>query len=141
MEKILSQAEIDTLINEISSGAEKSEKIVKTEEKRRIKNYDFRRPNKFSKNHINVIKSIYQNYARILSNILSNQMRADIEMKVASVEQVIYGEFMRSVLNPTLMCIFRMEPLRGPMILEAKRSWDFNWWICYAVERCVITSS
>src|SRR6056297_2203371 len=126
MDKTLSQQEIDSLINAISSGTVESEELAKAGEKRRIKNYDFRRPNKFSKDHVNAIKSIYDNYSRVLSNFLSNQLRANVEMVVGSIEQISYGEFIHSIPNPTVMGIFSMEPLMGLMVLEANPNFGFH---------------
>jgi flagellar motor switch protein FliM len=126
MDKTLSQQEIDALINAISSGTVEPEELAETGQKRNIKNYDFRRPNKFSKDHVHAIKSIYDNYSRTLSNILSNQMRANVEMTVVSIEQISYGEFIRSIPNPTLMGIFSMEPLNGLMVLEANPNFGFQ---------------
>ena len=126
MKKVLSQQEIDSLINAISSGEVAAEELEKEEEQQRVKNYDFRRPNKLSKDHISAIKSIYDNYARIVSNILSNQIRETVELKVASIEQVSYGEFNRSIPNPTLMAIFRMEPMPGSMIVETHPQFGFQ---------------
>jgi len=126
MDKTLSQQEIDSLINAISSGTVESDELIIEEEKRRIRDYDFRRPNKFSKDHINAIKSIYDNYSRILSNILSNYLRANVDMVVGSIEQISYGEFIGSIPNPTLMEIFIMEPLKGLMVLEANPHLGFQ---------------
>lgn len=126
MKKALSQQEIDSLIHAISSGELDSEEINKEKETHRVRNYDFRRPNKLSKDHISAIKSIYDNYARMVTNLLSNQLRTDVEIKVVSIEQVSYGEFIKSIPNPTLLSFFRMEPLMGSFILEANPRYGFH---------------
>src|SRR6056297_329386 len=126
MEKTLSQQEIDSLITAISDGEVEADELLKSEEKRRARKYDFRRPNKFSKDHVIAIKSIYDNYTRTITNTLSNSLRTDVDISVISVEQISYGEFIRSIPNPTLMAIFSMEPLKGFMLLEVSPRFGFQ---------------
>ncbi|MBN2258966.1 MAG: flagellar motor switch protein FliM [Clostridiales bacterium] len=126
MKKVLSQEEIDSLINALASGEIIEEPDSSVEENLNVKNYDFRRPNKLSKDHINSIENIYENYARMTANVLSNHLRTTVEMLIGSIEQVSYGEFIRSIPNPTILLLFRMEPFRGPVILEANASLGFQ---------------
>ena len=126
MKKILSQKEIDSLINAISSGEIVENVDENIKEKLNAKIYDFRRPNKLSKDHINSIENIYENYARITANILSNHLRTNVEILIGSIEQVSYGEFIRSIPNPTILTIFRLEPFKEPMIMEANSSLGFQ---------------
>lgn len=118
MGEVLSQQEIDSLLSALSSGEIAAEDIQKENEQQKIKPYDFRRPNKFSKEHINTLEVIYENYSRIVSNYISAQVRSNIQMKVASVEQITYEEFIRSMPNPTLLTNFKMPPLNGTLLLE-----------------------
>ncbi|SRR6056297_1657330 len=126
MEKTLTQQEIDSLITAISTGEVESDDLAKLEEKRRARKYDFRRPNKFSKDHVTAIKAVYENFARIITNTLSNSLRTDVDFSVAAFEQISYGELIRSMSNPTLMTLFRMEPFKGVMILEASPRFGFQ---------------
>ncbi len=126
MKKVLSQEEIDSLINALSSGEVLDDIDENIEENLNIKNYDFRRPNKLSKDHINSIENIYENFARITANVLSNHLRTNVELAIGSIEQVSYGEFIRSIPNPTILTIFRLEPFRGPIIMEANSSLGFQ---------------
>lgn len=126
MEKTLSQNEIDSLIKAISTGDVEADDLAGREEKRRARKYDFRRPNKFSKEHVTALKSIYESYARSMSSDLSNSLMADVDISVISVEQISYGEFIRSIPNPTLMAIFRMKPFKGLMIMETSPRFGFQ---------------
>ena len=96
MKDVLSQSEIDSLINAMSSG-EIKEVEVEVKKEKKVKDYDFKRPNKLSKDHIYSIRNMYENYARIAANTLANQIRANVEMSVGSVEQVTFGEFIGSI--------------------------------------------
>lgn len=126
MGEVLSQQEIDSLLSALSSGEIAAEDIQKENEQQRVKPYDFRRPNKFSKEHINTLEVIYENYSRIISNYLSAQVRANIQMKVASIEQITYEEFIRSMPNPTLLTNFKMPPLNGTLLLEINPQFAFQ---------------
>ncbi len=136
MKKVLSQEEIDTLIGAMSSGEIQHDKTVEKKPKAHPKTYDFRRPNKFSKDHINSIENIYENYSRITSNILSTYLRTNIDMKVAAVEQLSYGDFIHSVPKRTILALFKMEPLKGPIIMEAATSLGFQFinFLCGAID-------
>ena len=125
MAKVLSQQEIDSLLTALSSGEIDAEEVQK-EGERHIRPYDFRRPNKFSKEQIHSLEIIYENYARITSNSLSSQVRSNIKMKRVSIEQVTYEEFIRSIPNPTLLLNIKMAPLSGALLLEVNLQFAFQ---------------
>lgn len=118
MSDILSQAEIDSLLSALQSGEVDAETIREEEESRKIRNYDFRRPDKFSKDQLNTIEVIYGNFCRIFATVLSGTLRNRVIAHVASVDQVTYEEFVRSIPNPTILNIFSLPPLEGKAILE-----------------------
>ncbi len=120
----MSQKEIDALLNAISTGEIVAEDIE--QEKHKVKTYDFRRPNKFSKDQINTLEMIYESYSRIVSNYLSAQVRSNVQMNVASIEQVTYEEFTRSIPNPTLLTVFKMPPFNGTLLLEVNPQIGFQ---------------
>ncbi|MFW2487064.1 flagellar motor switch protein FliM [Clostridium chromiireducens] len=118
MADVLSQSEIDALLSALSTGELESDEVNKEEEKHKIKLYDFRSPQKFSKEHIRTLELIHDNYARVISNYLTGQTRQNVKVKIETVEQITYEEFIHSVQNPTIMTIFKMAPLVGTIILE-----------------------
>jgi flagellar motor switch protein FliM len=124
--EVLSQNEIDALLTALSSGEIVAEDIEKEKEQHKVKQYDFRRPNKFSKEQINTLKIIHDNYSRIISNFLSAKVRYNIQMKVAAIEQVTYEEFIHSIPNPTLLSIFKMPPFNGTLLLEINPQFGFQ---------------
>lgn len=117
MAEILSQSEIDELLSALSSG-EIEPNYIEKEEEHKVKVYDFRRPQKFSKDQIRTIELIHDNYSRIISNYLSAQLRANIKVKIVSVQQITYEEFIHSIPNPTVLTIFNMDPLQGSILFE-----------------------
>ena len=118
MSEVLSQNEIDALLNALSSGDLEHDFLKEKEEKVKGKPYDFRRPQKFSKDHIRTLELVHDNYSRIISNYLTAQLRSNIKVKVESVQQITYEEFIHSIPNPTVLTLFRMPPLSGQILLE-----------------------
>ncbi len=126
MADVLSQNEIDALLSALSSGELKPDELPKDEDKQKVKNYDFRSPNKFSKDHIRTLEMIHDNYSRIISNYLTGQVRTNVKIKIESVEQITYEEFVHSVPNPTILTIFRMPPLNGTILFETNPQFVFQ---------------
>ncbi|MEW6275051.1 MAG: flagellar motor switch protein FliM [Bacillota bacterium] len=117
MQEVLSQQEIDSLLAALTSGELKVEE-VKREQAPAVRLYDFRRPNKFSKEHLRTLEMLHQQFARLLSSFLSGYLHVSVNVEVASVGQLIFEEFIRSLPSPSIMMIFGLKPLEGPAILE-----------------------
>lgn len=118
MAEVLSQSEIDALLSALSSGEIVEDDVLKEEEKQKVKLYDFRSPQKFSKDHIRTLELIHDNFARIIANFLTAQVRSNVKVNIVSVQQITYEEFIHSIPNPTIMTIFRMNPLNGSILFE-----------------------
>ena len=122
MTEILSQSEIDALLNAISNDEPEDEENVssysKSLESKKVKIYDFKRPDKFSKDQIRTLQMMHETFARLSTTGLSAQLRSMVGLHVATVDQLTYEEFIRSIPNPTTLAIINMDPLRGSIILE-----------------------
>lgn len=119
----LSQSEIDSLINAISSGDLEEESLETGTD---YQAYDFRRPTKFSKEQIRTLQIIHENYARIMGNYLTSFLRVPVKLQVVSVAQVSYEEFVFSLPVPTLMTIFNMSKDMGVAMLETNPTFVFT---------------
>ncbi len=119
----LTQSEIDSLINAISSGELEEESHDVGED---YQTYDFRRPTKFSKEQIRTLQIIHENYARVMGNYLTSFLRVPVKMQVVSVAQVSYEEFVYSLPVPTLMTIFNMSKDMGVAMLETNPTFVFT---------------
>ena len=126
MADVLSQSEIDALLSALSTGSLEPDELQKEEEKHKVKVYDFRSPQKFSKDHIRTLELIHDNYARIISNFLTAQLRKNVKVKIETVEQITYEEFIHSIPNPTIMTMFRMPPLTGTILFETNPQFSFQ---------------
>lgn len=118
MPDVLSQAEIDALLQGVMSGAVDAEEAKKEETTRKIKVYDFKRPDKFSKDQIRTLYMLHESFARLLNTYLSTHLRTLVNVDVASVEQLTYQEFVQSVANPSFISVLGVPPLKGNIILE-----------------------
>ncbi|MEW6572638.1 MAG: flagellar motor switch protein FliM [Bacillota bacterium] len=118
MPEILSQEEIDALLTALSSGQIKPEEPQAVLATHGLKKYDFRRPNKFSKDQLRTLLILHENLARILSGFLSGYLRTNITITVSSVEQFTFDDFIRSLPMPTLLTIFSLKPLKGMAVME-----------------------
>ena len=117
MAEILSQAEIDALLNAMSSGELDAEQTKKSDEKK-IKNYDFSRPTKFSKEHLRTLEIIFEHYARLVSTNLPVYLRKNVQVSVVGSEALTFNEFTNSLASPIIMGIVNFAPLNGSIIME-----------------------
>ncbi|EAJ0348287.1 flagellar motor switch protein FliM [Campylobacter lari] len=128
MAEILSQEEIDALLEVVdddSDDSTASSKLEEIEDKRDIVVYDFKRPNRVSKEQLRSIKGIHDKLARNLASQISSMMRSIVEIKLHSVDQMTYGEFLMSLPSPTSFNVFSIKPLDGNCVLEINPSIAF----------------
>ncbi|SDJ72267.1 flagellar motor switch protein FliM [Sediminibacillus albus] len=126
-EEVLSQNEIDDLLSALSSGEMDASTLKQEEQERKVRVYDFKRALRFSKDQIRSLSRIHENFARLLTTYFSAQLRTYVQISVASVDQIPYEEFIRSIPKMTILNIYSMNPLDGRIIFE------FNPNIAYAM--------
>ena len=117
MGEVLSQNEIDSLLAALSTGELDVEQIQE-ETAKQAKDYDFKRPAKFSKEHLRTLEIIYEHYGRLISTSLPVYLRKNIQVSVASSETVTFSEFTNALSNPVILCIVNFQPLIGNIIIE-----------------------
>ncbi len=118
MSDILSQAEIDALLSALTSGEVSADEIRDASQTARVRNYDFRRAMRFSKDHLRIISRIHEHFARLLTTHLSGQLRSVVQVQVESVDQVPYEEFIRSIPTLTVLQVMEFSPLQGKVVIE-----------------------
>jgi len=117
----LSDSEIDALLAKATSGSEElSDAAIVTKDRAapKVKAYDFRRPDRFSKDQIRTLEMVHDGFARLLAGSLSTYLRTVVQIKSQGVKQTTYEEFIGALPNPTSINIFTLEPLKGTAILE-----------------------
>ena len=132
---MLSQEEIDKLLSSLSVDAddsgglglgtglgvldmpEESAMDSRLSDKLSYKLYNFRRPDKFSKDHLRALQTIHESFCRQISLVLTTYLRASVSLDVVSVDQLTYEEFVRSMPSPMTVSILEMQPLPGQTLL------------------------
>jgi flagellar motor switch protein FliM len=83
-----------------------------------VKLYDFKRPDKFSKDQLRAIQMIHEAFGRQLSTVMSSLIRSMVAAEVASVDQLAYEEFVNSLVQPTVIGTLEMHPFNGNALIE-----------------------
>jgi flagellar motor switch protein FliM len=127
VDQILSQDEVDALLSAVDRGelpaagdaelATRSKPVVR---------YNFRKPNRVSKDQTKMLYSIHESFARLHTASLTTLLRGLIEVELRSVEQVTHAEFVSGIATPTCIVIFNMEPLKGGAALEVSANLLFR---------------
>jgi flagellar motor switch protein FliM len=117
---VLDQSEIDALLAAVSSedATPPAEAPAAAPARTDVKAYDFKRPERVSKDHTRALASIHDSFARNFGATLSGALRTIIEVRVVGVEQLAYAEFIHSLPNPTCFVIVQAPPLEGQMCVE-----------------------
>jgi len=130
MADVLDQSEVDALLNAVEGegGAEGDDQagqfqVFSREGARQrgpvdIQPYDFKRPERVSKDQMRALETLHEGFGRNFGASLSGFVRTIIEVKVARIEQLTYGEFIHSLPNPTIFNLLTCDPLDGQMCLE-----------------------
>ena len=88
-----------------------------SDEHKSYKLYNFRRPDKFSKDNLRALRDIHREFSKAISLILSGFLRMRVEIEIVSVDQLTYEEFIRSMPSPISVGVFEFEPLPGQILL------------------------
>lgn len=124
MGEVLSQSEIDNLLAALSTGELDVDQMQETGDKQ-VKDYDFKRPAKFSKEHLRTLEIIYEHYGRLVSTNLPVYLRKNVQISVASSETVTFSEFSNALSNPVILGIVDFKPLNGNIIIELAANLGF----------------
>ncbi len=117
MSDVLSQNEIDNLLKALNSGEVDVEEM-KASNTKQVKNYDFTRPSKFSKDHLRTLEIMFDHFGRLVSSSLPIYLRKNVQVEVINSEAVTYMEFSNSLSNPVILGIVDMNPLEGSIVME-----------------------
>jgi flagellar motor switch protein FliM len=131
MDDLLSDGEVSALLSELDTGMTGSggdlessassapESGVTVDERgRKIKTYDFNRPNRFSKDHMRTLEMLHEIFSRGFTAAVAAYLRTVAEIKVVSVSQLPFREYTMSLPRPDCIFVLKMEPLEGSLLLE-----------------------
>lgn len=134
-DEVLSQNEVENLLSAMEPaspktplpappqtqvGAARPTAMPRSREK--VTPYDFKRPERVGKEQMRALQSLHEGFGRNFGAALSAQLRTIVEVKLTSVDQLTYSEFVFSLENPTCFNLLRAEPLEGNLILDINPS-------------------
>lgn len=128
MAKILSQDEIDALLTTVSDGEDESAESADMEDDRlrSIVAYDFKHPNRVSKDQIRTLENMHDNFAGHVGSSLSSIMRTIVDVDLVSVDQITYSEFIMSLVTPSCTYTFAAPPLDGVCLIDFNPTLTFS---------------
>lgn len=126
MSELLDQTEADALLQSVETGDDSADQAVtrvfsrtaREQDTLEIRPYDFKRPERVSKDQMRALRTLHEGFARNFGASLSVFLRTIVEVKVATCEQMTYGEFINGLPNPTSFNLIQPEGLEGQICLE-----------------------
>lgn len=125
MGEVLSQNEIDQLLQALNTGELNVEEYKSSQKERQIKEYDFARPSKFAKEHLRTLEIIFEHYSRLVSTTLPGYLRNSCQVEVINSEAVAFSEFANALSNPILLGIIDFSPLKGSVVMDLSTNIGF----------------
>ncbi|BAS28789.1 flagellar motor switch protein FliM [Limnochorda pilosa] len=114
MERNLSQHEIDALINQLRSGELEEEE----ESLAGVTRYDFRRADRISREQMRALERVVQSWGRSVAGFLATHTRQEVQLQLTALQQLPFGEFRRSLPNPSVLTVYTLKPVEGSMVLQ-----------------------
>jgi flagellar motor switch protein FliM len=131
-EDILSQSEVESLLNQMETASKSADgpltsaaRLQRSSENRlreKVVPYDFKRPERVGKEQMRALQTLHEGFSRNFGAALSGLLRSIVEVKLTSVDQLTYSEFVFSLENPTCFNLLKVEPLEGHLILDINPS-------------------
>jgi len=127
---VLSQAEVESLLSAMAAGGEAVSAMTAPPEpaagplkpRDKVTPYDFKRPERVGKEQMRALQTLHEGFGRNFAAGLSAMLRSMVEVKLTSVDQLTYSEFVFSLENPTCFNLLKAEPLEGNLILDINPS-------------------
>ncbi len=134
---VLSQTEVESLLNAMAAGGEEAAAAAAPaapaaemapagfsagKPREKITPYDFKRPERVGKEQMRALQTLHEGFGRNFGAALSALLRSIVEVKLTSVDQLTYSEFVFSLENPTCFNLLKAEPLEGNLILDINPS-------------------
>jgi flagellar motor switch protein FliM len=133
MTDVLSQADVEKLLTQMetessavpkmpTAGAPTAAPDLESKPREKIVPYDFKRPERVGKEQMRALQTLHEGFSRNYGAALSGLLRSIVEVKLTSVDQLTYSEFVFSLENPTCFNLLKAEPLEGHLILDINPS-------------------
>lgn len=125
MGDVLSQAEVENLLSAMDGEPDDTPvatSLGPTRSREKVTVYDFKRPERVGKEQMRALQTMHEGFGRNFGAALSAMLRTIVEVKLTSVDQLTYSEFVFSLENPTCFNLINAEPLEGQLILDMNPS-------------------
>ncbi len=109
MAEVLTQKQIDELLGSLNSGNVDLKEVAEQTASKKIKDYDFMAPKKFTKEQMKLLDSVFDNFSRIFSLHLTSMLRTACQMEVVQIEEEEYREFNNALSDSVLVGIVNMN--------------------------------
>ena len=134
---VLSQTEVESLLSAMAAGGQDAAPSVAStapagsaaagllgslRPREKVTPYDFKRPERVGKEQMRALQTLHEGFGRNFGAALSAMLRSIVEVKLTSVDQLTYSEFVFSLENPTCFNLLKAEPLEGNLILDINPS-------------------
>jgi flagellar motor switch protein FliM len=140
---VLSQTEVENLLSAMAAGSKEppaaapstapqrapvqparvaSQPALPPRLREKVIPYDFKRPERVGKEQMRALQTLHEGFGRNYGAALSGLLRSIVEVKLTSVDQLTYSEFVFSLENPTCFNLLKAEPLEGNLILDINPS-------------------
>lgn len=125
MPEILTQDQIDHLIDAISDVETDNEPVNSKKYDKKVKEYDFRNPKKFAKEELKLLEGIYDNFARHLASYFSGILRANCQISVVTVGEQTYYEHNNALPDSVLIGVLDIKPFERSILMDISNSITF----------------
>lgn len=105
MSEVLSQSQIDALLNAVRNGEKDVNEQAEDQGEKKYKKYDFHSPKKFTKDRIKMLNSIFDTYTRIVNTRLNALLHTTCDVQVESIEEQRYYEFSNALTEGDVLSI------------------------------------
>jgi flagellar motor switch protein FliM len=132
---VLSQAEVESLLSAMEQTTSRTPAQKKAaaavaapppaasaKPREKVTPYDFKRPERVGKEQMRGLQTLHEGFSRNFGAALSAMLRSIVEVKLTSVDQLTYSEFVFSLENPSCFNLLKAEPLEGSLILDINPS-------------------
>jgi len=114
----LSQNEIEALLASLPDDEGRAVAPKAPALNKQIRTWDFRKPDKFSKDHMRSLLALHQNFSRIASSALTARMRTQVAIRVTSVDQGLYEEYIDLLPAQSIINVISLKPVEGNILFE-----------------------
>ena len=127
MSDMLSQAEIDALLQQLTSEDGMSEmSTASSTSTKDVKIYDFSNATKFNREQLRTLENVFDGFARNVASFLTGYLRTSAYLEVSASEEIMYRDFQVALASPIVLGIVELAPLKGRILVDLSSNVGFT---------------